>query len=171
LALGAEWVRVLFKDVTPEVEAALRRLESAHVDLKCLFRAEVVARLAAEPELERRLFDRVVKSYLLGEIPPYLQSAVRGGADGAGSGCALFFAVLNGLKEGKHSVVVEFDRQASGVIDMELPPGVYPAGIHEFAILGGIPGSAVRAVWIEGRRFTPQEFTQLVTANGLGELI
>ena len=161
LAHGAEWIRALFTDKTPEVEAALQRLESALVDLKCLFRAEVASRLAAEPELELRLFDRVVKSYVLGEIPHYMQSAARGGADGAGSGCALFFAVEKGLKQGKHSVVIEFDRPASGVIDMELPSGVYPAGIHEFVILGGIPGPAVRAVWIEGRRFTPQEFVAL----------
>lgn len=157
LALGAASVRAIFKDRTPKVEEALRRLDSAILDIKCLFRAEVALRLMAEPKLESLLFERCVKSFLLGEIPPYLQAASRGGVDGLGSGCALFFAVEKGLKKGKHPVVVEFDRPAMGIIDV----GAYLNGIYEFVILGDITASAVRAVWIDGQRFTPQEFAQL----------
>lgn len=153
VALGCERVRALFKDKTRELDAALSRLESALDDVKCLLRAQVALRVKTEPELEARLFEQGARSYVLGEIPPYAQSAARGGADGIGAGCALFFAVEKGLKEGKHSVVVEFDRPASGVIEV----GVYPSGIHEFVILGRIPGPTVRAVWVEGRRFTPSQ--------------
>lgn len=168
LAYGSELVSALFNDRTAEVEAALRRLESALVEVKSLFSAEVARRLAAEPEIETWLLGRVAKSYVLGEIPPYLQSASLGGADGAGAGCALFFAVEKGFKERKHPIVVEFDRPASGVIDI----GVYPNGIRELVILGDIPGPTVRAIWMEGQRFTPQElevtarYSNLATSSG-----
>lgn len=158
VAHGIEAVRQLFKGRTPEVEVALSRLDSALLAVKSLFRAEVTARLEGEPEIEQRLFERLAKSYLLGDVHPYLQSAARGGADAAGAGCALFFAVTRGLKRGRHSVVVEFERQTSDVLEV----GVYPDGIQEVVVLGDIPGPAVQAVWIDGRRLTLQELAQFV---------
>lgn len=158
LARGFTWASALFKNRTPEVEAALHRLKSALFEVKSLFMAEVVQRLPAEPEIEGQLLEKVAKHYVLGEIPPFLQSAAVGGADGVGAGWALLFAVEKGLRNGKQPVVVEFDRPASGVIEAV----VYPDGVHELVVLGDIPDKAVRALWMEGRRFEREEFGELL---------
>lgn len=157
LAGGAAGVAELFAELRPEVATALERLESVLGDLRDLLRAEVGRQHQQAPDVEQRLFERVAKPYVLGEIPPYLQSAALGRPDGAGAGCALFFAIEKGAKQGKIPVVVEFDRPESGVVDV----GVYPSGLHEFVILGAIPGPAVRAVWVNGRRLEREECIDL----------
>lgn len=153
LPRGAAGVAELFEELNPQVAMMIERLERALDGLRTLLRAEVRRRRGHTPEIEQRLFERVAKPYVLGEIPPYLQSAVLGRPDGAGAGCALFFAVEKGVKQGKIPVVIEFDRPESGVVEV----GVYPSGLHEFVILGAIPGPSIRAVWIDGRRLDRQE--------------